>query len=189
MSLKEVMLDTESDKGRQFYTKMLNWLDDPKRKLFDNPQRLVTAAGIKAGDTVLEIGCGSGFFTAAVCQIVGSNGHVYATDIHDIAIVKTQEKIDRLGLQNVTIQKDDAMQSAFADSKFDVVLLYGVVPAPVISMEDISQEIYRLLKPGGIYAIWTKAPFWTPYQRIGTRSFHRLPKKHGVFRLQKSEEG
>lgn len=133
----------------------------------------------------MEIGCGSGFFTVHAAKILGEEGKLYATDIHDLAIAETQKKIDELSLQNVIVKIDDAMKSSFPDEMFDLVLLYGVVPAPVISMKDISIEIHRLLKPGGIYAIWTMVPLWKPSAAIKYASFEEMGKLNGVFRLRK----
>lgn len=177
MGIKELMLI--------FYKKMLKWLDSPNRKLFDNPKKLIESSGIQAGQTVLEIGCGSGFFTVAASEMLGDKGKLYSTDIHSLAVEETQKKVDKFGLNNVIVQKDNAMQSSFSDSMFDTVLLYGVVPAPVVSMEDISREVHRLLKQGGIFAIWTKAPFWTPKVALKKYSFESIKKSHGVFRLRK----
>lgn len=188
MGIKDIMLDTESKRGKQFYTKMLKWLDSPNREIFDNSQKLVAYSGIQPGQTVLEIGCGSGFFTLPASKIIGSEGILYSTDIHSIAIEETQRKVEKLGLKNVIVKKDNALNSSFKDEMFDLVFLYGVVPAPVISMEDISREIYRLLKPGGIYAIWTKVPFWTPAIAIKKVSFESIKKQHGVFQLRKIQD-
>lgn len=185
MGIKELMLDTESERGKQFYIKMLRLLDSPNREKFDKSEELVKSSGIQPGQTVLEIGCGSGFFTVPASKILGENGKLYSTDIHSLAIEEMQNKVDRLGLKNVIVKKDDALKSSFGDSMFDLVLLYGVVPAPVISMEVISREVFRLLKPGGIYAIWTKVPFWTPSTAIRSASFEDMRKVHGVFRLRK----
>ena len=66
MGIKELMLDTESERGRWIYTKILKLLDSPNRKIFDNPEKLIKGSGIKDGQTVLEIGCGSGYFTAEI---------------------------------------------------------------------------------------------------------------------------
>ncbi len=185
MRIKRLMQITESAHGKNIYTKMLKWLDSPNRKAFDDPRKLVRCSGVQAGQTVLEIGCGSGFFTAAVSEMLGDEGKLYATDIHPIAIEETQKKVNRLKLNNVIVKQDDAMKSLFSDDMFDVVLLYGVVPAPVISMEDISREIYRLLKPEGVLAIWTKAPFWSPKVAVQKCNFRSIEKSQGVFRLAK----
>lgn len=185
MGIKELMLDVDSERGKRLYTKMLRLLDSSTREIFDNAKDLVKSSGIQAGQTVLEIGCGSGYFTAAASEIIGKDGKLYSTDIHSLAIEETQKKVDRLGLDNVIVKMDNAMNSSFENSMFDVVLLYGVVPAPIISMDVISKEIFRILKPGGICAIWTKAPFWTPKAAIRSTPFENMKKIHGVFRLRK----
>lgn len=181
MSIKETMLDTQSPKSKRYYTAMLKLLDSPNRELFDKSDRLVEAAGIAAGQTVLEIGCGSGYFTLPASKQLGENGTLYSTDIHDIAIEETQKKVDSHHLRNVNVKMDNALHSTF-----DTILLYGVVPAPVIPMQDLSREMHRLLKPGGICAIWTKAPFWSPKAMMKKAGFSLLKKQDGVFRYQKN---
>ncbi|AOT69452.1 class I SAM-dependent methyltransferase [Geosporobacter ferrireducens] len=185
MGIKKFLLDGQSENGNLIYKKMLMWLNNPKRVKYNNPDRLVQASGIQSGQTVLEIGCGSGFFTVSASKILGDEGKLYSIDIHPLAVEETQKKVDQLELKNVIVKKEDAMKSSFGDSMFDLVLLYGVVPAPVIPMKDISREIYRVLKPGGIYAIWTLSPFWSPCTALKCASFEKMKKLNGVFRLRK----
>lgn len=185
MNLKKFIFDSESEKGKQFYIKMLKQLDNPQRVKYNNPEKLLQGSGIQLGQTVLEIGCGSGFFTVPASKMLGDQGILYSTDIHDIAIKETQKKVDELLLKNVIVKKEDAMKSSFEDSMFDLVLLYGVVPAPIISMKDISKEIYRVLKPRGIYAIWTMVPFWLPNAVLKYASFEKMEKVNGVFCFRK----
>lgn len=188
MGIKELILDDKSERGRRFFKKMLGWLDSSQRLKYNNPDELLRGSGIRSGQTVLEIGCGSGFFTVPASRILGDNGKLYSTDIHSVAVQETQKKIDELKLKNVTVKKDDAMKSSFEDAMFDLVLLYGVVPAPVISMEDISREIYRVLKPGSVCAIWTMVPMWSPGAALKCASFEKMKKINGVFCLQKKLE-
>lgn len=185
VGIKNTMVDGESDKGKRNYTKMLKWLDNPNREKINNSEKLIKSSGIQPGQTVLEIGCGSGFFTVQAAKILGENGTLYSTDIHAVAIEETQKKVDRVGLKNVVVKIDDAMNSTLEDSMFDLVLLYGVVPAPIISIEKISGEIHRMLKPGGTYAIWTQIPFWTPRAAIKSGGFAKMKKVHSVFLLKK----
>lgn len=185
MKIKEIMLDTESERGKRFYTAMLNWLDSPKRKRYDNPEQIVASSGITTGQTVLEIGCGSGYFTISAAKSIGDSGVLYATDIHSIAIEQTQEKVESHKLQNVVVQKDDALHSEFKNDFFDGILLYGVVPAPVIPLSEIASEMYRLIKPGGFCAIWSKAPFWSPRKAMNKVGFVVQDKNNGVYTFLK----
>jgi len=67
--------------------------DNPLLPLFRNPYRLLRAAGLKPGQTVLEVGCGPGFFTIPTARIVGEKGMVYAVDINPLAIRRVMGKI------------------------------------------------------------------------------------------------
>ncbi len=185
MKMKKLIFDEQSHIGKKLFKTILSWLDSPKRKQFNNPDNLLKGSGIQCGQTVLEIGCGSGFFTVHASIIIGNEGKLYSIDLHPLSVEETQKKVNELGLMNVVVKKEDAMNSSFEDSMFDLVLLYGVVPAPVISTDSISKEIYRLLKPGGICAIWTMMPFWSPRVMQKHASFTKMERVNGVFRLRK----
>ena len=185
MKLKEVLLSGESEKGVRFYKKILKWLDSPARKRCNNPVKLISQAQIKRGQTVLEIGCGSGFFTEEISKQVGDKGKVYATDIHPIAIEEMKEKIAHLRMTNVITQREDALKTSFKDGTFDMIILYGVVPAPVIPLKELSEEMNRILKPGGVCAIWTAVPFWSPKKIIKYGRFTKLKRVYPIFRLRK----
>lgn len=185
MGIKKLMLNTNSKNGKYVYTKLLKWLDSPNRTKYDNPDLLVMSSGIVKGQTVLEIGCGSGFFTIAASRLLGENGRLYATDIHSIAIDETKNKITNLGIRNVTVLKDDALHSIFPDNFFDGILVYGVVPSPVISMTQIASEMHRILKSSGNCAIWTKIPFWEPSKAMEMVGFSYHGKINDVYNYKK----
>ncbi len=185
MNIKEMIFSDNARISESFYGKMLQWLDNPKRLNYNNPDKLLAESGMKPGQTVLEIGCGSGFFTVPASKLLGKEGWLYAIDIHPAAVRETERKIREFDLKNVTAMQEDAVKTSFPDEMFDTVLLYGVVPAPVISTEEISREICRVLRPGGICAIWTVAPFWTPNRVFGDVGFATLEKSNNIFKLQK----
>lgn len=189
MELKKIMFTEESRRSAAFYRKMLKWLDNPKRSKYNNPAELVGKAGIHEGHEVLEIGCGSGFFTEEIAKLVGKTGKVIATDIHPIAVKETAKKVADLGLSNVAVHWEDAQHTSFADNSFDVIILYGVIPAPVISLEALSKEMHRILKPNGICSIWTAVPFWRPTAIQKHAHFADMKRLYPVFRLQKIAEG
>ena len=57
------------------------FLYNPIRKVMINRGAFLREMGVKEGDSVLELGCGPGFFTETLSTIVGPNGKVYAQDV------------------------------------------------------------------------------------------------------------
>lgn len=186
MRFKEALFSEKSKRGVAFYSKLLKMLDSSIRRKYNNPEKLVDKAGIVKGYTVLEIGCGSGFFTEEISKRVGSEGKVYATDIHPVSIKAMNNKVDALGLTNVIVQQQDAMNTSFTDNMFDMIILYGVIPAPFISLNRLSKEMHRILKPYGVCAIWTAAVFWRPRDIIRNAGFVQMKRCYPVFRLKKT---
>src|SRR5258705_11425194 len=52
----------------------------PRRARWRRPAALVRALRLRRGETVAEIGCGPGYFTARLARAVGPAGHVFAVD-------------------------------------------------------------------------------------------------------------
>lgn len=66
------------------------------------PGRLLERFGIKPGMTVVDYGCGPGSHAKAASGLVGESGHVYAVDIHPLAITSLSALIKKDGLTNVS---------------------------------------------------------------------------------------
>jgi demethylmenaquinone methyltransferase/2-methoxy-6-polyprenyl-1,4-benzoquinol methylase len=124
MMLREKIFDGKSHVSRFIFKSMLSGLESPFRKRVNNPEKLVKASGIQAGKTVLEVGCGSGFFTASASEAVGEKGCVQAIDMHPVSVEETTKKIQTHHLTNVNISQADAHSTDFADASFDLILLY-----------------------------------------------------------------
>jgi demethylmenaquinone methyltransferase/2-methoxy-6-polyprenyl-1,4-benzoquinol methylase len=183
--MKNFLFNGNSRINRFFFKQLINWLESSLRYRFNDPQKLVRASGIQAGQSVLEVGCGSGFFTPALSDIVGEQGFVQSVDLHPVAVEATSQKMQTLGKQNVRVSRADAHETDLPDASFDTIVVYGVVPAPVISETRLGPEMYRLLKPGGTLVVWTLAPFWSPKSIMKAAPFTRCDKHQGVHRLQK----
>lgn len=185
MKIRKIIFSKENKNGVRFYKKMLKWLDSPKRKKYNNPETLIAKSGIQEGYRVLEIGCGSGYFTEEIVKRIGAGGTVYAVDIHPIAIEEMKIKCITNNWENVICEQQNAMETTYEDGFFDLVVLYGVIPAPVISTKKLSKEIHRILKPGGSLAIWTAVIGWRPYRMILHGKFTGQKRNYPVFILKK----
>ena len=120
--------------------------------LFRDPHKALDAAGLEAGQRVLEVGCGPGFFTVPAARTVGEQGRVWALDISPLAIQRVREKVERAGVTNVETVLADGAQTGLPGQSFDLVFLFGF-SHHAGDLENIAVETHRLLRPGGILAI------------------------------------
>jgi arsenite methyltransferase len=115
-------------------------------------QRLKTveAMALRAGERVLDAGCGTGLLTELIASQVGANGYVtgldYSQDMLDFAVPRCEP------LGNVELCQGSVTQLDFADAIFDAAscvqtLLY------VDEVETAIGELHRVLKPRGRVAI------------------------------------
>lgn len=176
----------QSKTGRFIIQHLLPGLNHPWRARINNPEKLVQAAGIKPGQTVLEVGCGSGFFTESASAQAGEHGRLHAIDLHPPAVEATAQKVQVRKLGNVYVTCADAQATYFTDGFFDVILLYGVIPAPgMIDLRRLIPEMHRILKPGGMLAVWTVVPFWPAKTVTNTQYFTYHDKRDHVYRFIK----
>jgi SAM-dependent methyltransferase len=123
--------------------------DNPILPLVRNPYKLLEAAGLQEGQTVLEVGCGPGFFTIPSAELVKDRGHVYALDIHPRAVKRVKEKVKNKGLKNVTALCANASDTGLPDGSLDLAFVFGLRHVAG-GLEKVIAELYRVLKPDGI---------------------------------------
>jgi arsenite methyltransferase len=56
-------------------------LEDPKRDAYQKPREVLHALGLRPGETIADIGAGSGYFTFHLARQVGAQGKIYAVDV------------------------------------------------------------------------------------------------------------
>ncbi|MFB3920793.1 MAG: methyltransferase domain-containing protein [Terriglobia bacterium] len=110
-----------------------------------NPTRI---APIRAGETVVDIGCGAGMDLLLAGRRVGSTGKALGVDMTDAMIERARASARAAGLAHVDVRKGDATALPIDSASVDVVISNGVinlVPEKQLAFE----EIVRVLKPGG----------------------------------------
>ncbi len=76
-------------------------LDGKIRRLLQNPYKILTPF-VTNGMTVLDYGCGNGFFSIPLSKMVGNKGKVYSVDIQKEMLDKLEIKIASLSISNIT---------------------------------------------------------------------------------------
>jgi len=160
-------------------------MDSPLRRKLNDPVKTLTGARVQPGQKVLEVGCGTGYFTVYAAKLVGDSGLIHAIDVYPPAIECVSKKISDAHVTNVRLTNADAMDSGLSSSSFDLVLLLGVIPAPVLPLDRLLPEMHRLLKPKGALAVWTFSPWWSPASVTRSRLFTYTGKENEVYNFQK----
>lgn len=71
--------------------------DNPLRRLLHNPRSLL-GPYVKPGDTVMDVGCGMGFFSIGMARLVGDDGCVFAVDLQQEMLDVLVKRATRKGL-------------------------------------------------------------------------------------------
>jgi len=109
-------------------------------------------ARLKRGETVVDLGCGSGTDSFIAAVKVGKTGTVKGIDMTDEQLAKAEHLREAAGFENVTFQKGYIQTTGLADASCDVVISNGVINlAP--EKESVFREAARLLKRGGRLAL------------------------------------
>lgn len=132
--------------------------DNPLRRKFSNPYNTLKAAGLKPGQTVLEVGCGPGFFTIPAAKIVTETGKIYALDIQPLAIERVQEKIKKEHVTNVKTILASTTKTELPDQSIDLAFLFGIIHRIDNVFEEILDEMHRILRVNGMISIQKSRP-------------------------------
>jgi ubiquinone/menaquinone biosynthesis C-methylase UbiE len=118
-------------------------------KVRDLRQKVVNLACIQPGETVLDVGCGTGTLAMEIQSRVGRAGRVTGVDPGTQQIARARSKVARRNMP-IEFQIGVIEQLPFPDQTFDVVfstLMMHHLPAP-LKRQGLA-EIARVLKPGG----------------------------------------
>jgi len=109
-------------------------------------------AGIKKGDTVIDLGSGAGNDVFVARAIVGEEGKVIGVDMTKEMIEKAEQNNSKLGYSNVEFRFGDIEDLPLADNLADVVVSNCVLNL-VPDKQKAFSEIYRTLKPGAHFCV------------------------------------
>jgi ubiquinone/menaquinone biosynthesis C-methylase UbiE len=135
-------------------------------------EKLVAPARLKAGEVVLDVGCGTGTLAMVAKRQVSSAGAVHGIDPSPEMIARARHKAHRAGVE-VNFAEGVVESLPYPDAQFDVVLSTLMLHhVPRKARDAFAREIRRVLKPGGRALVVDFGP-----TAHGTRSlighFHR----------------
>jgi ubiquinone/menaquinone biosynthesis C-methylase UbiE len=116
----------DSQRNRVCPVKLANSLDNTIRRWLQNPQKIL-APYIKEGMTVLDIGCGPGFFSIEMAKMIGKNGKVISADLQEGMLQKLSNKIKGTELEErIKLVKCDKSKINISE-QVDFILAFFMV--------------------------------------------------------------
>ena len=154
------------------------------RKWLMNPTNTLKTANVQIGQTVLEVGCGTGFFTIPAAQMVGDRGCVIALDASSGFLEVVAGKVQEADLNNVRIMQRDALNTGLETEIIDKALLFGVIPFPLLPLDKLLPEMHRVLKPEATMSVWLFPPlvhYWVLNVIVQSRLFEKINEQNNVY--------
>ena len=124
--------------------------DDPARDAWQMPERVIDALGLTTGQTVADLGAGTGYFTVRLARSKAAP-LVYAVDVEEAMVKYVRERAAKEGLKNIVAVQTSA-DRADLPAPVDLVLIvdtYHHLPNRVAYFT----ELRKLLKPSARLAI------------------------------------
>jgi ubiquinone/menaquinone biosynthesis C-methylase UbiE len=126
-------------------------LDTTLRKWLQNPVKILNPY-IKKGMTVLDAGCGPGFFTIPAAKLVGPSGKVIAADLQDGMLDIVRTKIEKNNLSDTVILKRCEPGKIGYTGEVDVIIaIYVLHELP--DHKNFFREMFSILRPGGKFLV------------------------------------
>ena len=101
--------------------------------------RILDSLNIQKHESILEIGTGSGYFTAVLAKLAKS---VTSIEINQELSESAQNEINKLDLENIELKVDDALKHDFSNQQYDVIIIGCAIP-------EMNNDFNQLLKPDG----------------------------------------
>ncbi len=114
-----------------------------------NPTALID---LRAGETVLDLGSGGGIDVLLSAQRVGPAGKAYGLDMTDDMLALARENQRQAGVSNVEFLKGEIEAIPLPDNAVDVIISNCVINLSA-DKDRVLAEAYRVLKPGGRFAV------------------------------------
>jgi ubiquinone/menaquinone biosynthesis C-methylase UbiE len=144
-------------------------LDHRIRRWLQDPQKILRPY-IEEGMTVLDIGCGPGFFSIDVAQMVGRSGRVIASDLQEGMLQKLRDKIQGTELEErITLHQCEEDKVGVSVNVDFVLVFYMVHEVP--NPKEFFKEIKSILKSNGQVLV-VEPPF-----RVSKKAFEETIRK------------
>lgn len=92
--------------------------------------RAVNALGLRRGDSVVDVACGTGLNFALIEKVIGPDGRIVGVDLTDAMLARAQERIASHGWSNISLVQADAADFNFPAGVDAILSTYALTQVP-----------------------------------------------------------
>src|SRR6202034_685681 len=123
--------------------------------------RAVQALGLRAGDSVIDVACGTGLNCPLIEEVIGPDGRIVGVDLTDAMLARAQDRIETNGWSNVSLVQADAAGFDFPAGVKAMLSTYALTQVPECA--EVIAHGTAALSAGGRWAVLDlKVPGSTP---------------------------
>jgi len=156
------------------------WLERIEREEEERPTLVLEALGLQGGETVVDFGAGSGYYTFRLAKLVGSRGTVLAVDIEPKMLEFIRQRAVRENLLNVGLVQSTETDPKLPKGRVDLVLLVDVYHELSFPFEVMS-KIRDALKPRGRVVL---VEFREEDPAVRIKPVHKMSEEQAIKEMQ-----
>ena len=119
---------------------------------WQQPERVIQSLRIRPGDSIADLGAGSGYFTFRLAEATGPGGRVYAVDIDPDMISLIETKAKERGLQNVQAVRARPDDPSLPEGGIDLIFTSNTYHH-IENRARYFMALRKVLRPGGRVAV------------------------------------
>jgi len=124
-------------------------------------RKAVRALGLRAGDTVIDVACGTGLNFPLIEEVIGPDGRIIGVDLTDAMLAHAQDRIEANGWSNISLVQSDAAEFDFPTEVDAILSTYAMSQVPECAK--VIANGTAALSGGGRWAVLdVKVPDNTP---------------------------
>lgn len=163
-------------KGREIAQTMhylgTDWLTRESREREEDCTTMLKALDVKPGDVVCDMGCGNGFYTLKLAEMVGERGKVFAVDIQREMLGLLEARAKEEKISNIELVLGTVVDPKLPENAMDLVLLVDVYHE-FSHPEHMLTAIRKSLKPHGRVAL---VEFRAEDPKVPIKPLHKMSK-------------
>ena len=168
------------------------WLLRSEREKEEACSRMLQELQLEPGMVVCDLGCGNGFYTLRMADLVGRKGHVFAVDIQPQMLVLLRQRMETKGVTNVSPILGSIYDPRLPAQTVDLILLVDVYHE-FSHPELMLRAMRRALKEDGVIAL---LEYRAEDPTVPIKPLHKMTKKQAIaefsangFRVRRQFDG